>query len=119
MDKLYEAMKKFITAGEYRQAYDCLANMYGSAGPTRFIRQAVVSFRKILKNAMLDRTLDTEMLYDILHDSYVLTARDSFDDFMIAIEWYRDDKDKFWLVRRNQLLPVCEALESLLSDDLD
>lgn len=113
---LIDAMKKFLAASDYRSAYDCLANLYAEDGKNA--RRYVLAFRNALKNVLL-KGYKTDMVYDILHDTYVLTAQDSFDDFMIAVEWYRRDEDKFWLVRREQLLPVCEALEALLSDDLD
>lgn len=115
-NKLFAAMRQYLATGRYTEAYDCLAHIYEEAGPDA--RPVVLSFRSVLKKAMLDG-FAAEKTYSILHDTYILTAKDSFDDFMIALEWYRPDEDKFWLVRREQLLPVCEALESLLSDDLD
>lgn len=113
---LVDAMKKFLAVSDYRSAYDCLANLYEEEGADA--RRYVLAFRNALKGVLL-KGYKADMVYDILHDTYVLTAKDSFDDFMIAVEWYRRDEDKFWLVRREQLLPVCEALESLLNDDLD
>lgn len=113
---LVDAMKKFLAVSDYRSAYDCLANLYEEEGAEA--RKYVLAFRNALKGVLL-KGYKADTVYDILHDTYVLTAKDSFDDFMIAVEWYRRDDDKFWLVRREQLLPVCEALESLLNDDLD
>lgn len=113
---LVDAMKKFLAVSDYRSAYDCLANLYEEEGTEA--RKYVLAFRNALKGVLL-KGYKADTVYDILHDTYVLTAKDSFDDFMIAVEWFRRDEDKFWLVRREQLLPVCEALESLLNDDLD
>lgn len=113
---LVDAMKKFLAVSDYRSAYDCLANLYEEEGAEA--RRYVLAFRNALKGVLL-KGYKADTVYDILHDTYVLTAKDSFDDFMIAVEWFRRDEDKFWLVRREQLLPVCEALESLLNDDLD
>lgn len=113
---LVDAMKKFLAVSDYRSAYDCLANLYEEEGTDA--RKYVLAFRNALKGVLL-KGYKADTVYDILHDTYVLTAKDSFDDFMIAVEWFRRDEDKFWLVRREQLLPVCEALESLLNDDLD
>ena len=117
MDRqLYNVMTQYLTTGHYREAYDCLVHIYEEDGAKA--RPLVLKFRDVLKKAILDR-YKPDQTYAVLHDTYVLTAQDSFDDFMIAVEWYRADEDKFWIVRREQLLPVCEALESLLSDDLD
>lgn len=113
---LVNAMRKYISVGKNREAYDCLAHIYEEFGAKA--RNYVIAFRQVLKQA-ISGGFDVEANYDIMHDTYVLTAQDSFDDFMIAIEWYRKDEEKFWLVRRKQLLPVCEQLEALLSDELD
>jgi len=115
-NNLVNAMRKYIASGRNREAYDCLAHIYETEGPKA--RPFVLAFRQVLKNS-ISSGHNVEGNYDIMHDTYVLTAQDSFDDFMIAIEWYRKDEEKFWLVRRTQLLPVCEQLEALLSDDLD
>ena len=114
--KLYQVMKQYLATGRYQEAYDCLTHIYEEDGAGA--RWLVLQFRSVLKKAMLDG-YSAEKTYSVLHDTYILTAKDSFDDFMIALEWYRADEDKFWLVRREQLLPVCDALEALLSDDLD
>ena len=115
-NNLVNAMRKYISTGRNREAYDCLAHIYETEGAKA--RPFVLAFRQVLKNSITAHR-DVSANYDIMHDTYVLTAQDSFDDFMIAIEWYRRDEDKFWLVRRQQLLPVCEQLEALLSDELD
>lgn len=115
-EKLLTAMKTYLNKARYREAYDCLEHLYEDGGTAA--RNIVVAFRKVIKNELM-RGREASVAYEVLHDTYVLTAQDSFDDFMIALEWYRPDQEKFWVVRREQLLPVCEALEQLLSDDLD
>lgn len=51
--------------------------------------------------------------YDYLRRSYFMTARDYFDDFLIAMEWERNPKDRFYLPRRKQLLPVVKEMQRL------
>lgn len=51
--------------------------------------------------------------------SYIFGAVDSFDEYMIAVEWYRPLEKKFWLPRRNILLPVANAMQRLVEGELD
>ena len=40
---------------------------------------------------------------EIIRKSYFLSGQDSFDDYMIACEWDREPKARFWLPRRKVL----------------
>ena len=42
-----------------------------------------------------------------------------FDCYMRYIEWNRETEKRFWLPRRKQLLPVCQAIQDLVDDRLD
>lgn len=46
---------------------------------------------------------DAMDFFELAHKTYILGGRKSFDDFMIAVEWYRDPKARFWLPRRSVL----------------
>lgn len=59
------------------------------------------------------------MAYDLLRRSYLATAKDSFDDYMVYVEWNRDPEKKFWLPRRSKLLPVVEDIQRLVDGELD
>lgn len=51
--------------------------------------------------------------------SYMLTARDSFDDFMTAMEWDRNRKSRFWLPRRKILegkFGICTEIEKFMAE---
>ena len=52
-------------------------------------------------------------------DTYFLTAKDVFDDFMIAMEWERPLKSKFYIPRRKWLLPIVKQMQRLADDELD
>ena len=49
------------------------------------------------------RALRTEEAYEIVRKTYFLAGRHNFDDFMIAMEWNREPKARFWLPRRKVL----------------
>lgn len=57
--------------------------------------------------------------YDLVYRSFVLSARDYFDDFMVALEFFRKPGEQFWLPRRDQLLEVCNALQAFEDGKLD
>lgn len=57
--------------------------------------------------------------YSLLKESYLLTARDKLDDYMIYLEWERDKEKRFYLPRRKQLKPLVDALEKLHYGELD
>lgn len=57
---------------------------------------------------------------DLSRRSYFYTAKDSFDDFMIAMEWNRNPKSRFWLPRRKVLevnLGVCTAIDNFINEE--
>ena len=98
-----EAYKEFMSQGLYDKAYSCLTHMNDWEH-----YPLICEFREIIQK---DR--------ELLKKSYLLTAKDHFDDFMIYIEWNRPLKDKYWLPRRNKLLPLCNALQDLEDGLLD
>ena len=100
---LSEAYKEFLKVGDYEKAYSCLTHMDDY--------DTLCEFRSLLSMDIENR--------EILKKAYLLSARDHFDDFMIYTEWNRPLKEKFWLPRRNKLLPICNALQDLEDGKLD
>lgn len=49
------------------------------------------------------RKLHTAESLEIMRKTYFLGGRNNFDDFMIAMEWNREPKARFWLPRRKVL----------------
>jgi len=47
--------------------------------------------------------LRTADMYDLIRQTYMYSGQYSFDDFMIAMEWNREPKARFWLPRRKVL----------------
>ena len=56
--------------------------------------------RWVRKEAMVLRTADA---LAIVRKTYMYGGRHNFDDFMIAMEWEREPKARFWLPRRKVL----------------
>ena len=97
---LNEAYNEFVEKGLYDKAYECLIHLKDYELTCEF-RKLVIQNREILKK------------------TYLLWARDRFDDFMLYIEWNRPLAEKYWLPRRNKLLPICNALQELEDGELD
>lgn len=47
--------------------------------------------------------LRTAAMYELIKQTYMFAGQYSFDDFMIAMEWNREPKARFWLPRRKVL----------------
>ena len=102
--KLIEAYNEFVKNEMWDKAYATLTHLYRNGNYYHVVKD----FRKLIgKNR------------ELLKKTYLLTARDSFDDFMIYIEWNRPLQEKFWLPRRSKLLPIVEALQELEDGELD
>ena len=57
---------------------------------------------------------------DVSRRSYMFTAPDSLDDFMIAMEWNRNPKSRFWLPRRKVLegkFGICTSIEKFMFEE--
>ena len=99
-----EAYKEFMNKGMYDKAFACLTHLYDKWDYYPLLcdfRKQIAQNRELLKKA------------------YLLSAKDHFDDFMIYIEWNRPLEEKYWLPRRNKLLPLCNALQDLEDGLLD
>lgn len=58
--------------------------------------------------------------YNLTHKTYIYGAEKSFDDFMIAVEWKREPKARFWVPRRNVLEvkhKIASRIQTFLDDD--
>lgn len=49
------------------------------------------------------KKIPSAKMYELMHKTYIWGGQNSFDQFMIACEWYREPKARFWLPRRSVL----------------
>lgn len=115
--ELRESMLRFMERGDYENALGCIEHLYeyDKKGCYTYVK----AFRNAMKTVIKKGGEDAADCYELLHQSYVLTAQDKFDDFMVALEWYRADADKFWLPRQKQLQMVADILQEFIDGDLD
>ena len=66
------------------------------------------------------RKLLTPDAYELIRKTYVQGAQDgSFDDYCIALEWYRTAEKRFYLPRRDVLKRLVDDLQDLFDGNLD
>lgn len=95
-----KAFRAFLDAGDLQNAWECLRKEHD-------IRM-VDEFRSAIRSGKV-----TEASLELYRNSYDLMARESFDDFMLALEWNRPPEQQFWLPRRGKLMKVCNSLQDL------
>ena len=104
---LIESFSLFMEHEKYDRALSCLRNLYNKWE----YYSLVIKFREAIVGKSEYR--------ELLKSSYLMTARDHFDDFMIYIEWNRPLEEKYWLPRRSKLIEICNALQDLEDNLLD
>lgn len=118
MDKrLYDSCIKFLQAGEYERGFECIEHIYADNHAEG--REMARRFRISMKKVMERGESWAKKAYELLHRSFVMSARDYFDDFMVALEFFRPVEKQFWLPRREKLLGIAQALQDLEDDKLD
>lgn len=114
---LVKSYNVFINRGDYDNAYVALKKLWkdtaGEKEERRRIYELIKDFRGLIAH------VDSKEVRDIHKRTYLLTARDIFDDFMIYIEWNRPIAQQYWLPRRKTLKHVADALQSMEDDELD
>ena len=55
----------------------------------------------------------------LLFQAYLFSARDYFNDFLIALEWYREPSQRFYTPRQTIIRPFVDALQALADDEMD
>ena len=113
---LREAYERNVAYKAYGRAYECLEMMYEDDPKACY--KYIEAFRAEVTKAIED-TDGIEEKMKALKASYLLTAKDVFDDYCLYLEWDRPAKTRFYAPRRKQLRPITEALQDLADDKLD
>lgn len=109
--ELRSAIDIFRSKRNYKSWSDALAALWKE---DHSCYPLIQEFRR---EATRDVSIDPVNMMALLKRTYVLTAREYFEDFLIAMEW--DRKKKFYLPRRKALNPIVEILQDLATDKID
>ena len=99
-------------------AYSALVNLWRD-DKTEEVYNLIYNYRLELQKRLRNNPSDFDAIENAIHYLYILTAREKFDDFMIALEWNREPQERFWLPRRKQLMVICKHLQALEDGKLD
>ena len=115
-DELIAAYKSYMKVRMYPRAVLCAEEVYKrDKADGRFVMR---DFRE--KMIYEIQTGGKNECMDVSRRSYMFTAPYSFDDFMIAMEWNRSPKSRFWLPRRKILegrFGICTAIENFMEEE--
>ena len=97
--ELIEALEKYKKNNKKEGWWGCVQNLYeeDKVVATPYLKE----FRRELTQIV--KADPSKELNAMLKSAYTLSALDSLDDFMIAMEWDRPNAEKFWLPRRSVL----------------
>lgn len=115
--RLYDSCIAYMKRQDYERALECIGHIYRDNHEEG--REMARLYRVSMKKVMCRGGEWARRSLELMRRSFVLSARDYFDDFMIAVEYYRPMERQFWLPRRKTLLPICNALQDLEDDKLD
>ena len=113
---LIKAFRVFMQRGDYDNAYVAVKKLWGQV-ESRADRDVVYALVKEFRDAV--RHVDSKEARELHKRSYLMTAREIFDDFMLYIEWNRPLAQQYWLPRRRKLKKIADALQALEDDELD
>lgn len=68
---------------------------------------------------MIGQGVEVEKLYDLLKRTYLLTAQENFEDYMIYLEWDRPIKERFYVPRQRVMAKVVAHLQAFADNELD
>ena len=94
--ELENAYKVFLQNHKYKEAFQCLQTI----NEPRLQRKQLKDVREGLLYLTSQGNGDA---YELLRQTYMYEAPYNFDSFMIAMEWERAPKSRFWLPRRKVL----------------
>lgn len=115
--ELYDNCIKALQAQRYDVGLDYIRHIYEEDHAEG--RMMAQRYRHSMKKVLARGGEWAKTAWDLIFRSYVMSAKDYFDDFMTALEYFRAPKDQFWQPRRKHLLAICEALQELEDDKLD
>ena len=108
-EKMIKSYNIFMGRADYEMAYYAIKKLWEIDGMNSYCY--VKEFRNVLAFV--------KGMGDLVRRTYLITARDVFDDFMVYIEWNRPVAQQYWLPRRKKLLFVAQALQELEDGQLD
>lgn len=118
MSEYLEVFNKAYEKAQYGTSKELLSILYQSVIGMydNYEDKALESNKKLRK--LLRATISDEA-YGMLGELYRLNAKESFDDYLIALEWKREPEKKFYLPRRKVLKTLVDDLQALFYGEIE
>ena len=118
IEELTAAYRSYRKNRMYRPALQCAEEVWHrNHGAGMFLMR---DFRELMVSEMQGGGTNGLACWDLSRESYMITAKDCFDDFMVAMEWERNPASRFWLPRRKILegrFGICTAIENFINEE--
>jgi len=121
LSKIFQKIKK--TSGEF-QTYEDLYFMCKEAMKTdiplgvEYLKLLSLECEHVIRDVALTDT-DLRNMFS-LHKRVLLAAAPyDFDSYLVYVEWEREPEKKFYMPRRNVLLPIVKAMQNMIEDKID
>ena len=122
LGKIYAYLEKNPDLDTFEDMFQCLKEIY--VDDKEFVYANIeVGRSKIAQE--IKKTFDNkdfDLLYkldQIAYKCYLLTAKERFNDFLIALEWGRKPSEKFYEPRMSRLKDITDGLQALADNELD
>jgi predicted phage terminase large subunit-like protein len=103
----------------YQDYFSLLRSIGGEDKPASYEHNRWLRAQCIDRISKTSDIKELKKFDELCKKTYLYSARDVFEDYMIYIEWNRLPKDKFYLPRRRIMSRVAQALQKLVDDELD
>lgn len=113
-----QAMRRFDRADMPDKVMNCLQNLYKEDRVRTY--EYLKSYRQKWQSFIKQNVSPTDYM-KLVRTSYILAARDYFEDYLIAVEFDIPYKNKFYLPRRGYLRRhgIVQGYQSVLDGELD
>jgi predicted phage terminase large subunit-like protein len=103
----------------YQDYFDALRSVGETDKPSAY--KSNLWLRGVSANAVrrLSDAKQIERFFDLNKKTYLYSARDCFEDYMIYLEWNRDPAKRFYVPRQKTLRPIVLDMQRLIDDELD
>lgn len=119
LEELIVAYESFMKNKLFTRGIQCTEMIY-DLDPTKG-KEVINSFRDQMVYQIHTGThFDGTAALTLSRRSYMFTAPDCFDDFMIAMEWNRNRASRFWLPRRKILegkFKICTSIDDYINSE--
>lgn len=113
MKKIY---KKFMGSGMYGEAYDALRYIWREEKDY----SVVLDYRRRVTEAAKKNPTSKELM-ELVKNSWFISAKEKFRDYLICVEWNREGREKFFLPRACYLdrLGIVKGYQDLADGEID